>query len=458
MSLLLAFSCGSSKTEIQDALTPDEARTLAKEAYIYGFPIVDNLRVQYSFFVDTADPEYKCPYNHLRNIPRVFTPDDRVIQTPNSDTPYSWAGLDLQAEPVVFIIPPIDKNRYWSLQLIDLYTHNFDYLGSRTTGNGGGAFMVAGPSWKGETPPGITKVYRCETSLASAQFRTQLFDPADLDNVKKIQAQYQLLTLSEFLRTNPDSSAHAIDFPRPLGVQEQRVSLEFFNRLNFGLQFCPVHPSETGLRERLSKLGIIPGETFDSTKYSPEILAAMRVGISDAWAEFADIMRRTNAGEISPADAFGTREYLNNNYPFRMAAAVAGIYGNSKEEAMYPNYYLDKDGQPLDGRNKYVMHFDKGQFPPVNSFWSLTMYDSTDLLVANPINRYLLNSTMMKKFRYDADGGLTFYIQHDPPGKGKEANWLPAPQGKCRLVMRLYWPKEEALNGTWKQPAVVKKG
>jgi hypothetical protein len=142
-----------------------EARAIAKEAYIYGYPMVDNYRVQYSYFVDRKNPEYKAPYNQLFNIPRVFTPEDKAIQTPNSDTPYSWIGLDLRAEPIVFTVPPIEKERYWSLQLIDLYTHDFDYLGSRTTGNDGGSFMIAGPSWKGETPKGIMKVIRCEPKL-----------------------------------------------------------------------------------------------------------------------------------------------------------------------------------------------------------------------------------------------------------------------------------------------------
>ena len=201
LSLISFSNCRNKekKETSQDSLTPEEARQITREAFTYAFPIVDNLRVQYSFFVDTSNPEYKAPYNHLFNIPRVFTPADRTIQTPNSDTPYSWVGLDLRTEPMVFIIPKIDRKRYWSLQLIDLYTFNFDYLGSRTTGNDGGAYMVAGPNWHGEIPKGIDKVIRCETEIASAQFRTQLFNPEDLENVKKVQSQYVVKPLSAFL-------------------------------------------------------------------------------------------------------------------------------------------------------------------------------------------------------------------------------------------------------------------
>ena len=193
---------------------PAEARAIAKEAYIYGFPLVDNCRVQYAYFVDRANPDYRMPWNVLCNIPRVFTPEDKAIQTPKSDTPYSWIGLDLRAEPIVFTVPPIEQTRYWSLQLIDLYTHNFDYLGTRTTGNDGGSFLVAGPNWKGETPKGIKKVIGCETEIASAQFRTQLFGPDDLDNVKKIQAQYIVKPLSAFLGQPAPQAAPAINFPR----------------------------------------------------------------------------------------------------------------------------------------------------------------------------------------------------------------------------------------------------
>ncbi|MBM4092332.1 MAG: DUF1254 domain-containing protein, partial [Planctomycetes bacterium] len=362
-------------TATAKALTPAEARAIAKEAYIYGFPLVDNMRIQYAYFIDKNDPDYKAPYNTLFNIPRVFTPDDKAIQTANSDTPYSWIGLDLRAEPIVFTVPPIAKERYWSLQLIDLYTHNFDYLGSRTTGNEGGSFLIAGPNWRGEKPKGITKVIRCETEIASAQFRTQLFNPGDLDNVKKIQEQYIVKPLSAFLNQPAPQAAPAIDFPQPLTPVTQRTSLEFFTLLNFHLQFCPPHPSEKALMDWFAKIGVGAGQTFDAGKLSPETRKAVEGGIADAWAEFQGLVVRINKGEVSSGDAFGTREYLQNNYLYRMGAAVIGIYGNNKEEAIYPVYFVDGDKQKLDGSSRYTLRFAKGQLPPVNSFWSLTMYD-----------------------------------------------------------------------------------
>ena len=196
--------------ESQLTSSPDEARAIAKEAYIYGFPMVDSYRIQYAYFVDPKSPEFKAPWNQLRNIPRVYTPEDKAVQTPNSDTPYSMIGMDLRAEPIILTVPPIEKERYFSIQLIDLYTFNFDYIGSRATGNDGGNFLIAGPNWKGETPKGVVKVIRSETELALGAYRTQLFNPADLDNVKKVQAGYKAQTLSAFLGQPAPQAAPAI--------------------------------------------------------------------------------------------------------------------------------------------------------------------------------------------------------------------------------------------------------
>jgi hypothetical protein len=435
--------------------TPDEARAIAKDAYIYGFPLVDSYRVHYAYFVDSTNAEYKAPWNRLRNFSRVFTPEDKAIQTPNSDTPYSFLGMDLRAEPIVLTVPVIEKNRYFSIQLIDAYTFNFDYIGSRTTGNDGGSFLIAGPGWKGETPKGIKKVFHPETEIVLAAYRTQLFSPADIDNVKKVQAGYNVQSLSAFLGLPAPNAAPTIDFIAPLTPETQRTSAQFFSILNFVLQFCPTNPSERELMPRFARIGVGAGKTFDADKLSPEMTTAIEQGMADAWDAFADLKKRMDAGEVTSGDTFGTREYLKNNYPNRMAAAVMGIYGNSKQEAMYPLYLVDANGQKLDGANRYTVRFAPDQFPPVNAFWSLTMYDlPASLLVANPLNRYLLNSPMLPQFGRDADDGITFYIQNEQPGPDKEANWLPAPKGPFFVVMRLYWPKPAALNGEWKAPAL----
>lgn len=435
-------------------VNPAEARAIAKEAYIYGFPMVDSYRIQYAYFVDSHNPEFKAPWNQIRNMPRVFTAEDKAIQTPNSDTPYSMIGLDLRAEPMVLSVPVIPKDRYFSIQLIDLYTFNFDYMGSRATGNDGGTFLIAGPGWQGETPSGITKVIRSETEFVLAAYRTQLFNPADLDNVKQIQAGYQAQPLSSFLGQSAPTAAPSINFIQPLTPETQKTSLEFFNILNFVLQFCPTHPSEQELMARFAKIDVGAGINLDVEALSPELKTAIAQGMADTWTEFAELKKQQiDTGKVTPGDLFGTREYLKNNYLYRMAAAVLGIFGNSKQEAMYPVYSVAADGQPLTGTNRYTLHFAPDQLPPVKAFWSLTMYKLPEsLLVANPLNRYLLNSPMLPQFKRDADGGLTFYIQHESPGVDLEANWLPAPDGPFICFMRLYWPQSEALEGKWHQP------
>ncbi|RJG00037.1 DUF1254 domain-containing protein [Noviherbaspirillum saxi] len=445
-----AASAESRRAEI----TLAEARSIAKEAYIYGYSPVDSYRILYSYFVDRNDPEYKGGWNTIHNNARVFTPDDKAMQTPNVDTPYSNLGLDLRAEPMVLTVPAVEKTRYYSVEVNDLFTFISGYFGTRTTGNGAGNYLVAGPGWKGKVPKGIKAVIRSETELAYIFYRTQLFKADDIENVKKIQAGYKVQPLSAFLGKLAPAAAPAIDFIKPLGKEQQRSSLEFFNVLNFVLQFGPTHPSEQALMERFAKLGIGADKTFDVQALSPEMRKAIEDGIADAWLEFAALEKRVITGEVTSGDVLGSRAYLKNNYLYRMRGTLAGIWGLSKEEAIYPAYYADSTGQRLNGvGNRYTLRFAPGQLPPVNAFWSLTMYElPSRLLVANSLNRYLINSPMLPDLKRDADGGITLYVQQESPGEDKESNWLPAPNGPFVAALRLYVPKPEALSGEWKQP------
>ncbi|MDG4666519.1 DUF1254 domain-containing protein [Mycobacterium sp. 236(2023)] len=450
----------------EDSVSPDEARAIAKEAYIYGFPMVDNYRVQYSYFVDKEDPEYKGGWNEIHNTARVYTPADTAIQTPNSDTPYSFLGADLRAEPLVLTVPPIQQDRYYSLQFVDGYTFNMAYVGSRTTGNGGGKYLLAGPNWQGEKPEGINEVIRSDTELAFVLYRTQLMGPSDLEEVEKIQAGYQAAPLSVYLNQPSPAPAPTIDFVPPLTADQQKTSPQFFEILDFAMRFAPVLPGEEELRERFGTIGIgTRGERsdggkigFDADALSPEMRSAIEGGMADAWAEFNGFKKdKVDTGELGSAQFFGTAEDLKGNYLYRMAGAVLGIYGNTAAEAVYPGAFNDADGAPLTGTNTYVYRFPSGQLPPVNAFWSLTMYQlPASQLVENPMKRYLINSEMLPSLVPDPDGGYTLYVQHESPGIEKEANWLPAPEGPFALVLRLYWPKPDALNGTWKAPVPAK--
>lgn len=459
---LIAAGCSSSPTgtgAVDPSLRPEIARAIAKEAVIYGFPLVDNYRIQHSYFINRSDPEFKAPWNTLFNTARVYTPEDKAIQTPNSDTPYSFLGADLRSEPLVLSVPAVEKTRYYSLQFIDQYTFNFAYAGSRATGSDAGSFLLAGPAWRGEVPAGIKSLIRCETEFAFVLYRTQLLGPADLENVKKIQAGYKAQTLSQFLGGPPAPAAPAVDFLPSLSPAEQRTSLDFFRLLDFVLQFCPAPPSERDLRARFAALGVGGHGTFDSKSLSPELRQAIQDGMADAWAAFRRFKEtEVDTGKRSSADSFGTRDFLRGNWLNRMSAAVLGIYGNSKEEAIYPVYFVDEERLPLRGTEHYTLRFGPDQLPPAQAFWSLTLYElPSSLLYANPLNRYLLNSSMLPALKRDSDGGLTIDVQHGSPGTGRESNWLPAPPGPFFLAMRLYWPKPEALDGTWTAPP-LKKG
>src|SRR5882757_2136513 len=293
---VLRFTAAGAQTNV----SPTEARALAKEAYIYGFPIVDNYRIQHAYWMDKTNPEYKGPFNQIWNSASLFSPADKAIQTPNSDTLYSFVGADLRSEPLVLTVPAIDKERYFSIQLIDYYTFNFDYIGTRTTGNGGGSLLLAGPGWKGEAPKGIKKIFRCETELAFPAYRTQLFNPGDIDNVRKVQAGYKVQPLSAFLGQPASKAAPAIDFIKPLSPAEEKTSPQFFNILNFVLQFCPTVPSEKELMARFAKLGIGAGKSFDASKVSPEMKTAIEQGIADAWAALAGFKKELEEGKVTP--------------------------------------------------------------------------------------------------------------------------------------------------------------
>ena len=461
--ILLTLGCSTpiahAQTEASRQSSTDSAsiRAIATEAYIYGFPLVDNYRVLHSYFVAADGPEFKAPWNQVHSEARVFTPEDRTIQTPNSDTPYSQLGTDLRTEPLVLTVPAVDADRYYSLQFIDLYTFNYAYAGSRTTGTAAGRFLLAGPNWTGETPPGIDAVFRSETEIGWVQYRTQLLGPSDLQTVEQIQAGYSAEPLSSFLNTAAPKPAPSIEFRAPLSREEERTSIQFYELLDFLLQFCPPHPSEEALRSRFARIGLTGRGNFSTESLTSTERESFAAGIRDAWDTFAKFKReKLDTGELTAADGFGTREYLNGDYLGRMASAVLGIYGNSKEEALYPAYYVDQNGAPLDGReHRYELRFAPSQLPPVNSFWSLTVYRLPEsLLVDNPLDRYLINSSMLPDLQSDPDGGITIYVQSNSPGEDRETNWLPAPSGPFLAIMRLYWPKPQALSGEWQPPTM----
>ena len=441
-----------------------ETKDIAEAGFVFGLPVVMNYAVMYEYAIDRSSSQFKAPFNQIKNEPNVFTYKDTAIPTPNSDTPYSFVWMDLRAEPIVLSVPAVDPKRYYSVMLCDGNTYNYGYIGTRATGSEAGDYMVVGPDWNGETPPGIKKVFRSSTQFSVAGYRTQLFNADDIDNVKKVQAGYKVQTLSNYLKQAPPPAAPAIDFPK---IDKELIKTNFFDYLDFALQFAPPQPNETEIRAKLASIGIGPGKTFDfkdlSLEHKAEVALGMKEGERKVDEAIANAGAEINGWRVSSLP--GDMAHYNGDWLKRAAAAKAGIYGNDAAEATYPITREDVDGQSLDGsKSNYTLTFAKGEYPPVNAFWSVTMYDGkTQLLIENPINRYLINSPMLPDMTTDADGSLTLYIQKDSPGKDKESNWLPAPNGPIYLVMRLYWPKETPPSilpvgkGTWQPPGVKRE-
>ncbi len=440
-----------------------ETKDIAEQGFIYGLPIVMNYAVMYAFSVDQNSGQYKAPFNQLLNEHRVFTYKDTAIISPNSDTPYSSLWLDLRAEPMVLSVPAVEKERYYSVMLCDGNTYNYGYIGSRATGNEPGDYLVVGPDWQGETPAGIKKVFRSGTQFSLAAYRTQLFNAEDMANVIKVQDGYKAQPLSAYLHQPAPPAAPAINFPP---IDKEMIKTNFFQYLDFALQFAPPQPNEMAIRAKLARIGIGAGKTFNFDDLDLEHKIEVGLGMKDGEARIETAIaaggKNQNGWRVGGL-AGGDAAFFNGDWLARAGLAKAGIYANDPAEAMYPLAKVDANGEPLDSsKHNYTLTFPAGQFPPVNAFWSVTMYDGkSQLLIENPINRYLINSPMLPDMKKNDDGSLTLYIQKDSPGADKESNWLPAPNDTFYLLLRLYWPKTEAPSilppgeGTWQPPGVV---
>ncbi len=463
LTLLFLQSCSSKKEQI----SPVEAKEIAKEAYVYGFPLVVNYKTMYNYTLNDKSPEYKAAFNEKSCEARVFTPEDKAIVTPNSDTPYCMYWLDIRNEPIVLSVPEMEKDRYYSFQLIDLYTHNFGYLGTLSTGNKAGKFLIAKEGWKGEKPEGITDIIYSETDLFFVVVRTQLIDANDLANVKAIQDEYQIQGLNSFLGKEPVKSEKIENYHQH-GMMAMSLQLHLLNYLNFMLNLTKPVASEVELRNKFAKLGIGTEKGFDINSFDEEIQKAIEEGVKEGFKEITDFTTSIAADPLTSTKIFGTRDFLtksakenynsDNFYVMRAVAALNGLYGNSAQEATYPTYLMEAPGIPYDAsKYNYTLTFKKDELPPVKSFWSFSMYDGiTQLFIHNELDRYLLTSNMLDDFVYNEDGSLTFYMQKDAPEDALKSNWLPAPDGPFYCTMRLYGPKEEALNGEWVNPPMIK--
>jgi hypothetical protein len=452
-SVLATGPANSQALSSPEALSPAETKAIAADAYLYAYPMLYNYKTLFQQTRDPSFPGYIGGFNRYRHYSRGFTPADNDIVTPSNDTPYSWAWLDLRAEPMVVSVPA-SSNRYYVLQWFDLYTHNFAYIGSRATGTETGDYLFAAPGWSGDTPKGIKQVLRSETQFIGTLTRTSWTGPEDREGLVAMQRQYRIRPLSEYIGAKPPEPGPEHQFPA--WDEARATSIGFINYLNFILQFAPAIASEKATFERFAKIGIGPGRAFDAATLDPATKEAIQAGIKEG----NDRLQATLAKTTSSSDLFGTRETLGTDYVMRRALGAAlGLYGNSKEEAYYTPYATDAAKQALDGSKSYVLHFSKDQVPPVKFFWSMTMYDLPGRqLVANPISRHAIGSRT-PGLKTNADGSVEIYLQSTSPGSDKESNWLPTPpKGPYYMVLRMYGPEGTLASGSWQapQPAVVR--
>jgi hypothetical protein len=444
-----------------DKILPQEARQIAEEAYIFGYPLLMNYRSHYVVAINEASPFFKAHYNHIVHDTKPADHTRKDVVAMNADTPYSNYGLDLRAEPVVVSVPDV-LDRYYVMQCVDLYTHNFAYIGTRATGTRAGNYLFVGPKWRGEIPEGkFNQVFHCETDFAAVICRTQLKGLDDLENMIAIQKGYKITPMSVYFGESP-KSVPEVNWPD--WDSSVMTSVEFITLLNFLLPFYePYHPDDVLLMARFEKIGVVAGAPFDAEILDPTILKAIEEGQQAAIKKIAEKVE--NIGEKvngwNMTDACGPREFFNGDWLLRAAASQAAMYMNDKIEAFYPLVFVDADGEILDGKaNQYILHFKEDEIPPAKYFWSVTMYDKSadgtaGYMVANPIDRYLINTTT-EGLIYGEDGSLTIYIQHEQPEDEKAANWLPAPAESFYMAMRIYGPEERVMSGEWYPPAVTK--
>ncbi|HVN43600.1 MAG TPA: DUF1254 domain-containing protein [Steroidobacteraceae bacterium] len=423
------------------------ARDLAREAFIWGYPTVDLYAILRGYALDPSSPEFKAPLNGVGHARDVATPEDRLVIAPNVDTPYSYAWLDLRAGPVVVTVPPFGRERYLSLQLCDLYTWIIGYVTPRTNGQAGGDFLVVPPGWRGTTPPGIRGVFHSTTELALGLFRTQLLNPADLPNVHALQDRMHVQTLAAYLGRASLTARPLPPLVPPVNLREHPTDPAAFGALNWMLTFMPALPEEAAMRRDFASIGIGPGHAF-----APD--DALRDAVVEGMGAALGQMRERARRVRSSAELFGSREFLRDDYLTRAVGALFGILGNAAEEFLGVGWQADAGGQPFDGRRRYRIRFAPGQLPPVDAFWSITVYTQERLLYANPLKRYVINSPMLPSLLRDEDGGITLHVQHDSPGPGRESNWLPAPATPFGLTLRTYLPREEIRSGRWVAPPV----
>jgi len=438
-------------------LTAEEATELGTEAYIYGYPLIT---MEYTRRVITNVEKVEgthAPMGQLIRLREYPTAAFKDVTAPNADTLYTTCFLDVGKEPYVLSLPDA-HGRYYLFPMLDGWTEVFQVPGKRTTGTGPQTYAITGPGWKGELPKGV-KEYKSPTAIVWILGRIYCTGtPDDYAAVHKMQDEVSVVPLSAYGKsyTPPEGKVDpSIDMKTPVRDQVNALSGEaYFSLLATLLKDNPPAKADAPMVAKLAKLGIVPGQAFDPSKLGEEGAKALaqvpKLGFEKIIGHFKEAGRMENGWTFTTKTGLYGTDYLQ-----RALVTAIGLGANRPQDAVYPTSEVDAEGKPYSGANKYVMHFPKGQLPPADGFWSLTMYNGEYFFVANPLNRYSISAR--QNLKANADGSTDLYIQNESPGADKESNWLPAPTDKFILMLRLYWPKEKSpsiINGTWKIPAV----
>jgi len=463
-AIALAFAiitlCSISRASAQEAaasLSADEATAIATDAYIYGYPLV-TVEMTRRVLTNVAAPVgLRTPMGRFISAREYPTAAFKDVTAPNADTLYSSAFLDLSKEPYILSIPDA-KGRYYLMPMLDGWTTVFQVPGKRTTGTKAQKYAITGPGWSGTLPDGVTE-YKSPTNMVWIIGRIYCTGtPADYKAVHAMQDELSLVPLSAYGKPYsppPGTVDPSVDMKTPVRDQVNALDVAaYFNLMAQLMKDNPPTAEDAPIVARIAKIGIVPGQPFDLTKLSPAAEQALKAvpnaGVGKIMGYFKDAGKQENGWAFFTKTGIYGTDYLD-----RAFITAVGLGANRQLDAVYPTSQVDADGKPYSGANKYVLHFDNGQMPPANGFWSVTMYNAEYFFVDNPLNRYTLSAR--NKLKKNADGSVDLYLQHDNPGKDKESNWLPAAPDKFILMMRLYWPKEtppSLLDGTWTIPGV----
>lgn len=454
---VLGTACGQLSLAQAETVSEEEAHAIGVDAYLYFYSLItmDLTRLQ-STNVEAGKEPFKGPMNTFVNVRAYPSADFKTVVRSNFDTLYSAAWLDLTKEPMVVSVPDT-HGRYYLLPMLDMWTNVFASPGWRTTGTQAGNFLLTPPGWSGTVPADFTQI-AAPTPYVWIIGRTKTDGPADYDAVHKIQDGYKITPLSQWGKTPETPTVKidpSVDMKTPPKLQVDTMPAgKFFAYAAELLKLHPPHITDQPIVARMQRIGIEPGKSFDFDSLDPAVRTALET-VPEAAQKLMEwkvptLARIANNWSMN-TDTMGV---YGNYYLKRAIVTQLGLGANLPGDAIYPLNLADKDGKPLDGASNYTIHFDKADIPPVDAFWSITLYDPAGFQVANALNRFAVSSWM--PFKFNPDGSLDLYFQNESPGADKEANWLPAPKGPFNLTMRLYAPKSQALTGKWNPPPVTK--